>query len=669
MPKEQEFQFDIQLGSGVVVTAAAVSVFAITRAEPRLLEERVVSESQFLARLSVRDGELYYVTADIRSFHRAGEGSEVTDGPAQLIAVFSSTSRQVALSEPVTVATAFSFARFFRFSKDRGQRDEAVILSDPNEAARIAYGMKNNFVGTDGSLSKVIRRSPNGMETNSYALFNFLSNLVFYCLIKPRIRAELKRLTGTSSLLEALVHLPHHPFVEVDAIYGLIAERPQVFNPSLPGLEPPATPVPDQWTLTIKVNDSGAENFLIAGVGYVAFDKNDRAWLTNNVRQGTPNSSTFCVVLEPDGSPAPFSPLFGGGILGAGFGVAVDRAGETIYQGSFGWGPTEWNPQSGSIAAYSHDGRVLSPSNGYTQGLSRVQGMDIDQEGNLWTCSWGSQLPMPMTSSRFNYKSENSAVVVYRDCDPERPLIHCFDSPYHLTFDVAFDGLGHAYVSNSGFGGDSTLGIDPVPSSVFKFRIEGDELKVVAHWVSKRGYECLRQVTVSPGGEVFAVAVKSNRVIRFDRDLRVRGEMTHNIHGPWGVTFDPEGTMFVANFAREMEFQAPASEKIGPVGVTVIRKGDEATAKLMTLPTGGDEVRLANGLPLYGNPESQEGKEIPYHCYEPLMRLTATRVDRAGNLWACNNWKPSAAIDVVQGDPGGDGMVIFVGVAAPADRP
>ena len=89
----------------------------------------------------------------------------------------------------------------------------------------------------------------------------------------------------------------------------------------------------------------------------------------------------------------------------------------------------------------------------------------------------------------------------------------------------------------------------------------------------------------------------------------------------------------------------------------------------MTLPTGGNEVTLANGLPLYGNPETGSGQEIPLHSYDPLMRLTGTSIDRAGNLWAFNNWKPSAAIDLIRGNPPGDGVVIFVGVAEPQPRP
>jgi hypothetical protein len=81
-------------------------------------------------------------------------------------------------------------------------------------------------------------------------------------------------------------------------------------------------------------------------------------------------------------------------------------------------------------------------------------------------------------------------------------------------------------------------------------------------------------------------------------------------------------------------------------------------------------VLLNNGLPLYGagNPPS----------HKPLMRLTNAQTDMAGNVWVTNNWKPSGVIDVGTpldpennrvGNPGGDGIVIFVGIAAPTRAP
>ena len=657
-------QFQFLLASGLTARRSTLTVWGITEDEPRQLDQREVEGDRCTVEISTAGSRFFYAVAEVLQVEGEGyRGS--SEGPLALLAVFDASSHEVALSEPSTVATVFCFAQFLDAQPGRGLR-----LSGLDRRLAIAYGMKNNFVRTQGALSPVIQSPPNGLQTNSLALLNFLSNLLYYSLVDPKVRAEFLQATERPTVIEALYRLARQPFTEVDAIYASIADHPQPYSPSLPELNLPegASPVPNQWTLTVKFNDSGAENFLPAGIGYVVFDKNDRLWLANNVRQGTPFSSTFGIVLESDGSPAPFSPVFGGGLLGAGFGVAVDSGGEKIAFGNFGWGPTEWNPQTGSMALFDCEGRVLSPPNGYTNGLSRVQGLAYDADGNLWMASWGNQDPMPPTKSRFRFPNQNSALVVYLGGDPEQAVVHAFDSPYHQSFDVVPDDQGYGYISNAG---SQEAGIK---SSVHKFRLRGGVLEEVARWESdyvnpqdgSEGFEVFRQVTLSPQGDVFVVGVASNRVVKLDSDLQYVGEFTQNVHGPWGITFDEEGTMFVANFARDLSGD-PLPEGLveGPYGVTVIHDEDESTARLMTLPTGGEPVTLANGLPLYGYPETSEGRPIPLESHDPLMRLTAAQIDRAGNLWALNNWKPSAVEDAVLGDPGGDGVVAFVGVAGP----
>lgn len=77
-----------------------------------------------------------------------------------------------------------------------------------------------------------------------------------------------------------------------------------------------------------------------------------------------------------------------------------------------------------------------------------------------------------------------------------------------------------------------------------------------------------------------------------------------------------------------------------------------------TVPSGKSQVLLHDGTPLYGPvPPNQPS-------FSPIMRLTNSLIDQAGNVWALNNWKPDFDIDV-GGNPGGDGVVIFVGLATP----
>jgi len=50
-----------------------------------------------------------------------------------------------------------------------------------------------------------------------------------------------------------------------------------------------------------------------------------------------------------------------------------------------------------------------------------------------------------------------------------------------------------------------------------------------------------------------------------------------------------------------------------------------------------------------------------------MMRQTGLVIDQAGNIWTINNWKPNFDNDALL-NPGGDGIVIFVGLAPPARR-
>jgi len=101
----------------------------------------------------------------------------------------------------------------------------------------------------------------------------------------------------------------------------------------------------------------------------------------------------------------------------------------------------------------------------------------------------------------------------------------------------------------------------------------------------------------------------------------------------------------------DWDYNGILDDQVGTFGVTIIKNG---ISYFYNLPSGGKPVKLANGFLLYGNDAGPS--------FEPLMRLTATNIDAAGNIWAVNNWKPSAVVDL-QGNPGGDGVVVFLGQA------
>jgi hypothetical protein len=130
---------------------------------------------------------------------------------------------------------------------------------------------------------------------------------------------------------------------------------------------------------------------------------------------------------------------------------------------------------------------------------------------------------------------------------------------------------------------------------------------------------------------------------------------------------DANGNPWIANFgtdspsARYSVVQLCGATGNCPIGLAIGSAISPSSG--YSLPSAGSQVLLNSGAPLYGTggPPS----------FLPLMRLTSVNADMAGNIWAANNWKPSAYIDGISSDPnpGGDGMVIFVGLGAPTKAP
>lgn len=660
--------FHIKLGANLQIKESKIEVFNIGQQPVKKVKSDSGSKANFAIDLSSSNSDYLFAIVEIQSYTYRGINYNSGERSLQLFAFFDSEATEVVLNEHSTIAGVFSLSQLVKI-------DELGKLnsSTTNQALKVAHGMKNNLFHTNGTISSVIKSSPNGLESNSYAIFNFLANLWYYCIVDPNVYASFLDLANSASrkanMLECLFNLVLNPFTNVEEIYQLVSHADQVFEPSIPSLKLPdnADPTPNSWNIAIKFNATGADNFLFGGAAFVVFDKDDKAWIANNVRQGTPNSGTFVVVLNSDGSPADFSPVFGGGVLGPGFGIAIDNKRENIYVGNYGWGPVQCNPQEGSISAFTSEGDILSPSQGFTNKLSRVQGMCFDDKGNLWMASWGNQAPLaPSDSNFYPYESENSSVVVYIGADPNNAVSYVFDSPFYNTFDVVIDHEGNAFVSNSG---DKAGG---VRSSVYKLKLEDGNLKELARWESpdlpenNDGFQAFRQVQVNSKNEVYVGAVLTNRILKFDNSLNLLEVFEDKLSAPWGVLIDANDIVYGGNFGKDYRIRKDMQDidTIGTLGITVINE-KAGTSNLIHLPTGGDEVTLPNGYPLYGFKEvGDHGEEASPPCYFPLMRITSCNIDRAGNLWAMNNWKPSAYIDI-EANPGGDGVVVFLGAAAP----
>ena len=562
--------------------------------------------------------------------------SAAVERRVDLVAVLGkSLPASVTVNELTTVAAGYSMAQLTR---------KGAIAGDPF-ALGIAAGMNDNIVDVStGESSRVLLTSPNADETISLRLSRSLANLLAACIERRSVTAAFlaaAREPGSpppSSTFQALANLARNPADNVRRIDRLTQLR-HVYLPALQG-------TPDNWSIAVKVNDTGDDHYPFGGPGNLALDERGYAWVTNNVVQGTPTSTTAVAVLQPNGKPAdgtdgaPSSPLTGAGIYGAGFGVAIDADGNGWF-GNFGWGGEDyWPPPGASLSRFSPSGAPLSAS-GEGGAVDRAQGMTTDDQGNVWVTSFGS-----------------SSVFVFPGGDPDAGLrFQGYDGSQ--PFDVAIAPDGAAWVTNSG----GLLG--EFPSSVARFTFEGGILRLT---LERRLGDTLRGIDIDSHGNVWVASLGDDSVYGLRPDGSLIGRFAGGgIDGPWDVTVDGEDNLWVVNFgpleAGSVFGDGRVSKLCGVDRATCppgVKTGEPISGRTgYTMPSAGSQVLLHDGTPLYG-PGAPPS-------FAPMMRQTASVIDRAGNLWTVNNWKPAIDVDITV-NPGGDGLLIFVGLAPPPRR-
>jgi hypothetical protein len=539
--------------------------------------------------------------------------------------------------------------------------------------------MNDNLVSPlTGASSIVLVNSPNGDETNSLRSTCSLANLLAACIQKQSGAVEaLFALTtpagGTApnDTLQAFVNIARNPANNVTEIYN--AQASEMYSPTLQQLEPPIQQIPDAWTIAVKVNNSGDDKMLFAGPGNLVFDQNGYAWITNNVFQGTPGSANYNIVLKPNGKPAdgengtPSSPLTGGGILGGGFGIEIDTFG-TVWMGNFGWGRDDPSPAgNGSVSQFNGDGTPISGENGYQGGVNRAQGIVSDQDNNIWIASYGSNqlvlFPKGDPASSISFPDDPSSVPADENC----------------PFDIALAPGGSGTTIWVTYSAGLTAGSQ---GSVCKYVFEDGALTLQFKVNTVQGpagspisFQSLKGMSLDSQGNAWIASGGQGVFFVSSDDTVVKGPFTAGgISGPWSVTVDGDDNVWVANFGpmepgsvygnygtNAAQLVKAAVSKLAGVNTPGSDPGDPISPSTgYTLPSAGSPV-LLNNQPLYG-----VGGPA---CYSPLMRQTNCLIDQAGNVWALNNWKPSFDVDMPpppqKGNPGGDGIVIFVGLAKP----
>lgn len=520
-----------------------------------------------------------------------------------------SIATSVVVNERTTTAFAYAFAQFA----------SGPFLAGPSPGLPNASTTAGNLADvTTGDVSTVLSTAPNGTATSTYAEFNSLANLLASCVEASTATpcedlmadATAPGVPPPTDTLTAAETIATHPANNVQALFGLSSlTRP--YKPAL-GREKS----PDAWTLAVTYQGNGME---FDGPGNMAVDKDGNIWITNNyIYDSNPRVPTCAglqlLELTPAGQDAPGTPFTGGGISGAGFGIAWDTQ-DTVWIGNFSFvGKGCPDPTAYSVSRFTKDGKPLSPATGFTQGgITAPQGMAFDQKGNLW-----------IANDKANANGDYT-VTVYPGGDPDA-AVQLSAASLNAPFAVAIDGKGNAWVTNRG------------NNTVVKF---APDYSVAATYGAPgtASYGLIRRplgVAIDSKNNAWVSNQDSYSVAFITPSGQVTDYTGGGITGPWGIAVDGADNIFVSNFGGKNYIGARVTELCG------------AAAGCGPGVKRGDPISPAAG-----------------YTSNAFTRLTGVSVDQAGNVWVPDNWEKHE----LQTNPGAHYMVELVGLAAPVKAP
>ena len=656
----------VQAGGGSIANST-VTLWAAGAGDPKQLAQTKTGDDGRFALESdttPEAGVSFYLIAK-GGVASVNKGSGDNPSLTFLAVLGSAPPAKVTINEMTTVASVWTNAQFLDGAAIRGP---ALSLS-------IAAGNVHNFVdlGT-GGYGDAIAGPLNSTQTPTLANFATLSNVLAGCATRvtvnacddlfvattpPKGDAPTDTLTAAEAVAGYPWHNPEKLFALLETFYPVPAGKPALrATPFMPYL----SFAPSAWVLPLKFSGGG-----LNGGGKLMFDSQGNAWVADNFMVGAQNQDAFwrggLSKFAPDGRPLspPISGFTGGGLLGPGFGLAID-AHDNPWATSFAGNTT--------ISVFDKSGKPLSPPQGYNFDgkINKMQGIIAAPSGDIWAID-----------------TMNSQVVHFPKGDTSKGEILCHNPSWDplanpckllIPFAVAVDQKGDIWVTN--FLADHVTrfpGGDVTKPETFKTGFSSSGLAVDSLgniWITNK-------LGSSEWGRLKLLEMVAAGKVNYDGDRDASGRITRvlvpamveqkpgweggsltvlhpdgseaafspvygkGIYGPWAVSVDGNDNIWVSNFTSS---QAGIVQLCGfrtencPPG---IKTGDAIS------PPGG---YVGGGLQLQVD----------------------VGIGPAGDVWVTNNWqdypscfgKPDESVST---RCAGEGVVVFFGMAKPVRTP
>ena len=481
----------------------------------------------------------------------------------------------------------------------------AVVRGRSPGLENAAATASNLVKPSTGGVSSVLATPPNGSDTDTLETLRTLADIVGGCT-QGSVR------TCRRLFVAARPPGASPPTNTLQAVLD-IAHHPTNNSVRLFALRkthsygPQLNTAPTAWVLSLKYTAGGFN-----GPGRMAFDSHGNVWVTNNFEPPTPNTSAGfgLISLSPTGKPINSSPVEGGGLEGVWWGIAIDQRDHvwtSNYTGADTTPFTSPNFTGGTnVSEFADNSTPLSPSAGFTNGdISAPQGLAVDQRGNIWIAN-----------------HVGNSVTEYPRGDPSAAKI-ITGGRLSKPFAIAIDAHGNKWVTDNAI--SNTL-----PGGVTKIDASGH----ASGPIMGGGLSSPQGISVDRYGNLWVANLGSDSITLIGPDGRINPRSpirAKSLIGPWSTAVDGNGNIWVASFiGQTLTELCGANRSRCPPGTR----------------TGGVLSPRARGFTNGG-----------------LEHLTAVQIDASGNVWVANNWKRIAPT------VGGDGLVEFIGLAAPVKTP
>ena len=655
-----------QAGGGPLA-GSTVTLWATSSSEPRqLAQSKSGSDGRFELGAKETPGNdvvLYVIAKGGEATVNKGSG----DNPAiaLLTVLGNKPPAKVVINEMTTVASVWTHAQFLDGTAIKGH---ALGL-------RIAAGNAPNFVDLEtGGYGATIADGLNSTQTPTLANFATLSNVLAGCATRakadacdslfaaataPDGKTPTDTLTAAEFIARAPWHNPEKIFALLESFYP-VADRKTALRPT--PFMPYLSFAPSAWVLPLKFSGGG-----LSGGGKLMFDSKGNVWVVDNFMPGAQNQDYFwrghLSKFAPDGAPLspPITGFTGGGLLGPGFGLAID-ARDNLWTSSFAG---NW-----TISLFDNSGKPLSPPEGYNfdRKIGQLQGTIVTPGGDIWVAD-----------------TTKSQLVHIPKGDPAKGEVLCTNpsidplaNPCNLVLPFAFaiDQKENIWVTNiltdhvTRFSGN-----DPTKSQTFKTGFSGSGLAVDSLgnvWIanklgnSERGR--LKMLEMAFAGTVNYTG-DPDHVARLTHVLTdAMAEQTPGWEGGSLTVLHPDGT--------EASFSPIYGKGIsGPWAVSVDGNDNIWVSNFTSAAAG--IVHLCGFRTENCPPGMKTGDAIsPPSGYVGggLQLQVDVGIGPAGDVWVTNNWQDH---NVCYGKPAepistrcaGEGLVAFFGMAKPVHAP